>query len=369
MKEISSKNRKSNIELLRILIMVLIVSHHFAHHSGFSFPSTGITINRLWIQFIDGGGKIGVNIFAIISGYFMISNSDINKKKIIRIWFQLFFYSIGIYSTLCILGIINFTFGGIIKHLFPITFSNWWFASCYIVLCLIAPLLNTTLRSITKKQYQSFIIILFVIWSVIPTFLGYSWESNNLLWLLFMYIIGAYIKLYPPNYNLNRLRLGLFICIATTFLTVIFFDLLGMKYAYFSERATYFYDMQRIPIVLISILLFLSFEKMELGQVNSINIISSTTFAVYLLSDEPLMRTFFWERLFNGAIYQNSLYLIPYSIFAILSVFTICSVIDLLRVNCLGRFEELITGIVTDITEYLIQYGVKAITLINQWLE
>ena len=51
--------RQSNIELLRIVAMVLIVAHHFAVHGGFDFPLANITVNRLWIQFIQIGGKIG----------------------------------------------------------------------------------------------------------------------------------------------------------------------------------------------------------------------------------------------------------------------------------------------------------------------
>ena len=62
--------RQSNIELLRIITMFFIVAHHFAVHSGFDFPVNTISINRLWIQFIQIGGKIGVDIFVLISFVF-----------------------------------------------------------------------------------------------------------------------------------------------------------------------------------------------------------------------------------------------------------------------------------------------------------
>ena len=72
MKNIESANqpniRKSNIELLRIVAMVIIVMHHFAIHGGFAFSSETISINRLWVQFITMGGRLGVNIFVLISG-------------------------------------------------------------------------------------------------------------------------------------------------------------------------------------------------------------------------------------------------------------------------------------------------------------
>lgn len=50
--------RQSNIELLRIIAMLLIVAYHFGIHSGFNYSTDSITINRLWVQFIQGGGKL-----------------------------------------------------------------------------------------------------------------------------------------------------------------------------------------------------------------------------------------------------------------------------------------------------------------------
>ena len=64
--------RQSNIELLRIVAMLLIIAHHFSLHGGFVFSTASITVNRLWIQFIQIGGEIGINVFVLISGYFLI---------------------------------------------------------------------------------------------------------------------------------------------------------------------------------------------------------------------------------------------------------------------------------------------------------
>lgn len=65
-------NRNSSIELLRIISMILIVFHHFAFHGGFKWQTNSVTISHFWYNFIYGGGKIGVNIFVLISGYFLI---------------------------------------------------------------------------------------------------------------------------------------------------------------------------------------------------------------------------------------------------------------------------------------------------------
>ena len=98
--------RQSNFELLRIVAMLMIVFHHFAYHGAFNYDSTSISISYFWYSLIIMGGKIGVNIFILISAYFLILSSGINFKKIFKIIGQVLFYSIlfltprgGIYNT------------------------------------------------------------------------------------------------------------------------------------------------------------------------------------------------------------------------------------------------------------------------------
>ena len=134
--------RQSNFELLRILAMVIIIAHHFAFHSGFEFPNDRLSINRLWIQFILIGGKIGVNIFILISGYFLVLAKQRKTSKVLKLWGQLFFYSIIIYIVFVVSGEVAFDIKGLIKSLAPITFCQWWFASTYFVLYLLTPFIN-----------------------------------------------------------------------------------------------------------------------------------------------------------------------------------------------------------------------------------
>ena len=96
-KEQLSKQRQSNIELLRIIAMLMIIAHHFSVHGGFQYSTDDLTINYLWINFIAIGGKIGVNIFVLISGYFLINAVGFNVNKLVKLWIQIFSYSILFY--------------------------------------------------------------------------------------------------------------------------------------------------------------------------------------------------------------------------------------------------------------------------------
>ena len=49
--------RQSNLELLRIVSMILIVAHHYSVHGGFILPE--MNFNKAFIQVLSLGGKLG----------------------------------------------------------------------------------------------------------------------------------------------------------------------------------------------------------------------------------------------------------------------------------------------------------------------
>ena len=68
----TAKERSSNIEVLRIIAMLLIVMHHYSLHSNLLFEPTSIQLNHIFIQILQVGGKVGVAIFVLIMGYFSV---------------------------------------------------------------------------------------------------------------------------------------------------------------------------------------------------------------------------------------------------------------------------------------------------------
>ena len=84
--------KNSNVELLRMLSMVLIILNHLCMH-GFQI-STDFSINNLIIYSISSWtGNLGNYLFIFISCYYLIG-SNINYKKIVRLWFTLFSISV-----------------------------------------------------------------------------------------------------------------------------------------------------------------------------------------------------------------------------------------------------------------------------------
>ena len=326
--------RNSAMELLRIISMIMIVFHHFAVHGGFSFGTT-LSIPRLWYNFIIMGGKIGVDIFALISGYFLINNESktLDINKIIKFIGQVFFYSVGIFIVCRLTGVIDWSAKSFIKAVFPITFSKWWFASTYFVLYLMHPYLNKLLHSIEKSIYQRLLLLLVVCWSIIPTFTTSSFQSNSLLWFVTLYSIAGYIRLYGLNVKFTTKHYFLFylICSALTYSSSVIFTILGSKWDIFAQHTTYFYGQEKLTILSISLCLFMCFSTLKMNYHKWINTMASATFGVYLIHDNDIIRKLLWLDWFRNAEYQDSLLLIPYSIFVVAVVYIVCSTIDLLR--------------------------------------
>lgn len=333
------KTRQSNFELLRIITMSMIVFHHFALHSGFNFPIDSITVNKIWIQIILIGGKLGVNLFILVSGYFLISSSKFKISKVLKLWIQVFFYSILIYGIFVICGWEKFSIKNFIRNILPITFEQWWFASTYFVLYLLSPFINVFLNQLDRQTYQKMLMIMTICWCFIPTVTNSTFQSNNLIWFVYLYSIAGYIKLYKdntefPSKKCLALTLSL---IVLTFSSVIVFDLLGRKVEFIGKYSTYFYGMQKLPILLISIFLFLGFKNTKMKYNKTINLISSATFGVYLIHENNLIRLFLWKNIFDGIAFSDTITLIPYSIIAVATVYIVCTIIELLRIYILEK--------------------------------
>ena len=80
--------RESNIELLRLISMYLVVWSHFYVHGVWPIVNE-LTFNNIIIYALDVG-KIGVTVFVLISGYFLINKTfDLIKlaKLVLQTWF------------------------------------------------------------------------------------------------------------------------------------------------------------------------------------------------------------------------------------------------------------------------------------------
>lgn len=286
--------RNSNIEILRIISMFLIVMHHYALHSGFAFDNT-LSINRLYVQILSFGGKLGVNIFILITGYFLCKQTEFRLKSILKFIIQVTLFSSVIYIILLLTGDINFSIGSMVKNFLPLLYRIWWFASTYFILILLAPFISKCTQKMSRKEHLSLILLLTLIWCISSTFLFTKLEYNELLWFIYIYIIASYIRNYKVDFfdKYNKIILLLsFLFIILSFVT---FDLLGTRINFFQRNTAHFIQMSSLPILLMSISFLCLFKNMKEIKSSAINKLSACMFGIYLIHDNPYIRKILWK--------------------------------------------------------------------------
>jgi surface polysaccharide O-acyltransferase-like enzyme len=159
--------RQSNIELLRIIAMLMIIAHHFAYNNVYVTAYLFDTFNGFWLQMMRIGGKIGVSIFVIISGYFLVNSSGFKISKLLKLWLQVLTFSVVSYVISSLVqGSFDLSFKTIISTLMPLTYDRWWFASAYIVLFLLSPFLNKMLHALSRNAYLAMLLVMLFLWYV-----------------------------------------------------------------------------------------------------------------------------------------------------------------------------------------------------------
>ena len=186
--------RNSNIEMLRIICMICIIIHH-------SFVHSGITVyyDNILIEIIKMLGPISNNIFILITGYYMV-NYKTKKLNIIKLIFETIFYS---YSILIINVLILKKVNSymIIKSIFPILTNSEWFITGYLLLYLSITIINRLLENISEKEHKKMIIFGIIVFSILPTIELLNSYFSIYIWLIFLYIVGAFIGKYKEKYN------------------------------------------------------------------------------------------------------------------------------------------------------------------------
>lgn len=335
-----AKERSSNFELLRIVSMFMIVLYHFAFHSHFSFDS--YSFNAAYINFLEIFGKVGVDVFLLISGYFLVDAKQVRISKIIKLWTQIFFYSITVFLVSISLHVTELSNWTLYKAMLPISSEKWWFASAYFIMYLFSPFLNRLLRTLSQKSYISMLAMALILWSLISVGILMEIELNDLILYCMIYSIGGYIRLYADDEILNKKKLffAIIIIVAVSFgLQVLiecrteyrFFNsfIRGYKWILLEAKSPF--------TIAISILLFLLFKGIKLRTSKFINVMSSATFGVYLIHDNEYTQLDLWKNFLRTRDYQNFPYFIIYSIAICLAIYIVCTLIELARIYILEK--------------------------------
>lgn len=197
------KERNINLDLIRFLAILSVISVHFIRNIGFytvNISGFALSISVFFRTFL----MICVPLFLLLTGYLM--NKKILSKKyylsIIRIIFIFFV------AKLSYVAVDYFYFHeidsifSVLKSIFNYDNDYSWYVNMYFGLFLIIPFINLIYNNLTsKKQKQILILTLFFLTSLsslnIKITIIPNWWSD--LYPLTYYFIGVYLKEYGFN--------------------------------------------------------------------------------------------------------------------------------------------------------------------------
>ena len=305
-----TKMRVIGCDILRIFAMICVTAIHFTEYSGvsrLSFNDLGL-IDFIFVKSLQSFTLCFVDIFVLLTGYFMVSR-ETSLKKILIIWGEVIFVGVFMIIVCNLIGE-SISYKSIIKSRFPVTSGSYWFINTYFLLYLIIPILNQMIRHnmIHRTLIVMSLIIMFIgINPFMPTN-QYIGPSTGIFWFSYIYLIGAYIRIYGtpyiPKLAWAILGVGVYIIILILLAT-------GIKLPYNIQLLS---TNNTLPLIL-SISIFMLLKDLNFDNkfvLSLIPALSVCSLNVYLIQESEAFRSVLW-RYFDATIWVgkgNGLYMI-----------------------------------------------------------
>ncbi len=334
----ASKPRNSNLELFRIIVMFLIVAHHYVVNSGLLTVMAGepLSTKSMFLYLFGWAGKTGIDCFVLITGYFMCT-SNISLRKFLKLFGAFYLYKLLFFAIFAVSGYTELTPKFIIKSIVPFTTLDYGFVSCFLVFFCFIPFLNILIKGMSKRQHQLLLGLCLIAFSVFPQLLV-KVSLNYVWWFMVVYLIGSYFRLYPPLWSMSTKHTGLaslgFVCLSLTSIVCG-----GRMSTEPNEHIVYFFvtDSNKPMAVATAVCMFLFFKNLKIGYSKVINTIAASSFGVLLIhANSDTMRQWLWrDTLDNVGHYAGNIYL--HAVVSVLAVYAISSVIDMLRIKLIEK--------------------------------
>lgn len=348
------KERERNYEILRIIAMLMIVCLHYLSKGGALVnPSGELTASGYAAWFIEAFCLVAVNVYVLISGYFGIGDKEgANENKIkitnvlkrtIRIYFQVWFYSVAIGVIFLLSGLQEIDIYMVFMYVFPVSTEHYWFATAYLLLTLLMPFLNAGFDRMDKRSVQGILGCMLLVFSVaktvLPIQLPWDHKGYDAFWFIFLYLTGAYLRRYGVKWITNRTR-AILLYVFSTFITFVSFLVIRSLYlrtGMLEDFISYGYSYNFLFCYLAAIGLFLAFKTKATTQPakkcgSLLQTISGATFGVYLIHEHVNLR-YLWPTWFQSAEFATvsvPLFLL-HMVVTVVTVYMVCTAIEIVR--------------------------------------
>jgi len=314
---IASQERFPGVDLAKIIAIFFVMIHHVSD-CGLDVQSGDLTLSYIH-RLLHSISYSCIDLFAIATGFLCI-NSSCRYSRIVSLWVATFFWGITVllFSQFCLGYSIPFKI--YFNALFPVWQDQYWFFTAYFMLFFFMPCLNSSVKNMTKREFQHFLIAIGIF------ICGYSICSPKDLfgirngysfpWLCIVYLMGAYLRIYPPRkikpsvcFSLAAL-IAFATCLRQLVSIIIGFRIPGDRFATISYVS---------PFTLgVAIMIFLGCINMKIGEKTGrfLKTITATTFGIYLIHAQP----FVWENILRAPLQNIKINTTPQFLIVVFSI-------------------------------------------------
>lgn len=294
---LTSSHRESNMEMLRIVTMLLVMIVH-ADFRALGCPSVADFDNdtfRTVMRFVvESLSIICVNTFVLLSGWFGIR---FRFERLFEFLFQIFFFLlIGLGIAILTVPEQAISIRGA-ANLLLLGEWDYWFVKCYLLMYIFAPLMNSFVEHSTEKQFRIFLILFYSFQSVYGLVGGAEWFRHGYSGLSFMglYLLARYVRLYPNKLTTLNKSWDILIYFALSALMTLI-SVVVLKICPTPEKHIGRIYAYTFPLVIIaSIYFLLFFSKIKLNYNKFINWIAASCFAIYLVHSNTWLGNTYYD--------------------------------------------------------------------------
>lgn len=243
-----------------------------------------------------------------------------------------------------------------LSEFFPVIYNKYWYFSSYFGMYLFLPAINKGIALLTKAELKAIVISILSLFSFWHYYMNpkedvfHLYNGYSLLWLLILYITGAYIGKFRPGYIGIKKYIYCCILLLIYILSSYFYYKIlftqsnnkGIIYGFFRKIFNESYDSTLKLIQSLSITLFLLQIQYNKYIAKIIAFLGPLTFSIYIIH----MNKIFRENIINSSLFQkyrNDLKLHSTIILILMKsikIFVFCCIIDYIR-NLIFKFFQI----------------------------
>lgn len=287
------KERESGIELLKIIAILLIIISHATQTLGsvsnesaafVNLYAASTDFNNIVLILFRHFGTLGNDIFFICSAWFLCDVKAKRKNnKMLTMVMDVWLVSVLCLAVFMLLGV-NVSNGTVFTSVFPITFSNNWYVTCYLVFYAIFPYLNMAISKMSQRTLLCVNIASFAINYLVCYIKFGLFFSNQLIEFIAMFFMVAYIKKYLVNLDVKYYVRLLIFGIIGFIVPVLIINFLGTKIDFFASKVLIGVDTANPFLLIIAISLVQIFSRKKFVNV-FVNRLSALSLLIYLFHD------------------------------------------------------------------------------------